>query len=65
MEPRIWPASPSSLALKSALNVGVITDLDLEYDTEEEPSSTIASPSKGIQVMVQQFRVDTKSMLLL
>ncbi|XBI78160.1 hypothetical protein VPH35_087898 [Triticum aestivum] len=37
---------PSSSALKTALNVDEITDLDLEDDTEEQPSQTVASSSK-------------------
>lgn len=37
---------PSSSALKTALNVDEITDLDLDDDTEEQASPTIASASK-------------------
>ncbi|XP_037445375.1 L10-interacting MYB domain-containing protein-like isoform X2 [Triticum dicoccoides] len=37
---------PSSSALKTTLNVDEITDLDLEDDTEEQPSPTVASSSK-------------------
>ncbi|XP_044432222.1 uncharacterized protein [Triticum aestivum] len=37
---------PSSSALKTALNVDEITDLDLEDDSEEQPSPTVASSSK-------------------
>ncbi|XP_037432862.1 uncharacterized protein LOC119299825 [Triticum dicoccoides] len=37
---------PSSSALKIALNVDEIADLDLEDDSEEQPSPTVASSSK-------------------
>ncbi|KAM3391801.1 hypothetical protein ACQJBY_013107 [Aegilops geniculata] len=57
---------PSSTALKDALNVDEITDLDLEDDTEEQASPTIASGSKvrlGITIPEKNKRPKTAQVM--